>query len=58
VKNQDEGGGDDGRVAFTPEERELLVRACRRYRAAIPVYLKSGEEERQLLDRLIEKLSR
>jgi hypothetical protein len=53
--------GTDGegrrRIELTLAERELLLRACQRYRAAVPTYLKSREEERQLLDVVIEKLA-
>jgi len=45
-------------VSLTGPERELLLKACQRYRATIPAYLKSGEAERQLLDAVMAKLSR
>lgn len=50
-----EGAGSRG-VVLTAAERELLLKACQRYRAGIPAYLKSRESERALLDALIEKL--
>jgi hypothetical protein len=51
-------GPEPGRVSgLSEEERELLLRALQRYRAAIPSYLKSREEERALLDSLVRKLS-
>jgi hypothetical protein len=43
-------------VELTEPERELLLRALQRYRAAIPTYLKSREDERSLLDVLVRKL--
>ena len=53
-------GKDEGEpgivLPLTEAERGLLLKACQRYRAGIPSYLKSREEERQTLDRLIEKL--
>jgi hypothetical protein len=60
VDNRDQDGADgEGRrtLALTSAERELLRKACQRYRAAVPTYLKSKEEERQLLDLLLEKLA-
>jgi hypothetical protein len=58
VSGEDENQGESSRVFELKEaERLLLLRACQRYRAGIPAYLKSGEEERILLDRLIERLS-
>ena len=57
-REQDESQADASRkLELTQPERELLLRACQRYRAAIPAYLKSTEAERAGLDRLIERLS-
>jgi len=51
-------GGSNGPpgLALTEPERDLLLKACQRYRASIPAYLKSGEEERRLLDALVARL--
>ncbi len=57
-RDQDESESDARcKLELTQSERELLLRACQRYRAAIPTYLKSTEAERALLDRLVERLS-
>lgn len=60
MTDQEEGsrGGTDAQsVVLTAAERDVLVKACQRYRSTIPAYLKSREDERLLLDALIEKLS-
>ncbi len=60
MDKRDEDGRDAASrrtLELTSAERELLRRACQRYRAAVPTYLKSKDEERQLLDLLIEKLA-
>ncbi len=61
MDSRDQDGADDGDgrrvLELTLAERDLLRRACQRYRAAVPTYLKSKEEERRLLDLLIEKLA-
>ena len=41
---------------MSPEERELLLRACRYYRSSVPSYLASRQEEIQLLDRILRQL--
>jgi hypothetical protein len=57
-RDQDSADGSGGcALTLTQAERELLLRACQRYRAAVPTYLKSKEGERRLLDSLIEKLA-
>jgi hypothetical protein len=59
VTSGNESEGEPGPVLqLTEAEREILLKACQRYRAGIPAYLKSREEERLALDVLIEKLSR
>jgi hypothetical protein len=59
VNSGSEGDGEAGiGLVLTEAERELLLKACQRYRSSIPAYLKSREEERERLDRLIEKLGR
>jgi hypothetical protein len=59
VNDPDEGDREGGgrNLQLTEGERELLIKACQRYRAGIPTYLKSRENERATLDALIAKLS-
>jgi len=58
VSSQEKGDREEGRtLQLTEGERELLLKACQRLRSAIPSYLKSKEEERAILDALVEKLS-
>jgi hypothetical protein len=44
-------------LALTEDEREILLKACKRYRQTIPAYLKSKQPEIRLVDAIIEKLS-
>ena len=37
-------------------EREILLKACKLYRARIPSYLQSRQTEVQMVDNIIEKL--
>jgi hypothetical protein len=59
VSGPDEGDREGGgrTVQLTEAERELLIKACQRFRAGIPAYLKSREDERATLDALLAKLS-
>ncbi len=60
MSSQEKGDREGGRpriLELSEGERELLLKACQRLRAAIPSYLKSKEEERAILDALLEKLS-
>jgi hypothetical protein len=42
---------------LTAEEVEVLLKALRRYRNSIPIYLKSNQRELRVLDELLERLS-
>ena len=42
---------------FTADDVEVLLKALRRYRSSIPIYLKSHERELRVLDELLERLS-
>ena len=44
------------RVALSTAERALLLRACARYRSALPSYLASARSELKVLVRLLRKL--
>lgn len=44
-------------LALTKDEREILLKACKKYRHTIPTYLKSKQQEIRLVDAIIEKLS-
>jgi hypothetical protein len=46
------------RVALDPSELALLLRACRKYRASLPSYLRSAQSELALTDELMKKLKR
>ncbi len=41
---------------LTAEDVEVLLKALRRYRSTIPIYLKSRERELRVLTELLEKL--
>jgi len=45
------------RVILTQGERELLLKACDKYRYTIPTYLKSRQPEIDMLEAIIGKLS-
>lgn len=38
-------------------DREILLKACRMYRARIPIYLQSKQGEIQRVDNIIQKLT-
>jgi hypothetical protein len=44
-------------LSLTKNEREILLKACQKYRHTIPAYLKSRQPEIRLIDAIIEKLS-
>lgn len=47
---------DDRRVDLQAAELELLLKACRKYRASIPSYLQSVQAELALVNELLRKL--
>jgi hypothetical protein len=49
-------GGAERKFALSPLERELLLRACARYRSSLPSYLASSREELRILARILRKL--
>ncbi len=56
-----DGGGDNVpangcRVDLQAAEVELLLKACQKYRATLPGYLLSAQEEMEIIDELLEKL--
>lgn len=56
---EDEGSTSSARrVALEPSEMALLLRACRKYRASLPSYLRSAQPELALTDELMKKLKR
>jgi len=42
---------------LTDAEREVLLKACRKYRCTIPGYIKSKQPEIHAVDAIIQKLS-
>ncbi len=44
-------------LSLSEAEREILLKACRKYLNSIPAYLKAGEAERSAVAALIKKLS-
>jgi hypothetical protein len=36
----------------------VLLRACAKYRATLPIYLQSSQEELQLIDNLVQRLEK
>ena len=44
-------------VSLTEAEIAVLLKACRKYRVSLAVYLKSGEAEARVIDEIIRKLS-
>jgi hypothetical protein len=45
------------RIVLTQGERELLLKACNKYRYTIPAYIQSREPEIDMLEAIIGKLS-
>jgi hypothetical protein len=48
---------ENGHSGFTPAEVEVLLKACKRYRGAIPTYLQSARTEMEILDAVLRKLA-
>jgi hypothetical protein len=44
-------------LTLSVAEREALLKACRHYRATLPVYLKSGAQDAAIIADLIQKLT-
>jgi hypothetical protein len=44
-------------IIFTQAEKELLLKACMKYKYTIPAYIQSTQPEVDRLNALIEKLS-
>ena len=45
------------RIVLTQVERELLLKACLKYRYTIPAYIQSKQAEAETLDDIVSKLS-
>lgn len=45
------------RIMLTQAERQLVLKACMKYRYTIPAYIKSKQPEVDALNAIIEKLS-
>lgn len=43
-------------IVLTPEQVELMLKACLRYRASLPVYLQAVRDEVGAIDSLIAQL--
>jgi hypothetical protein len=46
------------RIDLEPSELALLLRACRKYKASLPSYLRSAQPELALAEELMKKLKR
>jgi hypothetical protein len=44
-------------IDLSAAERIVLCRALRAHRRGIPIYLKSGEDERRMVDELLARLA-
>ena len=45
------------RITLTQVEREILLKACQKYRYAIPAYIRSRQAEIDSLDAILGKLA-
>ncbi len=45
------------KIILTEAEREVLLKACKKYRYTIPGYISSKQQEIRLVDAIIDKLS-
>jgi hypothetical protein len=45
------------KVLLTETEKQVLLKACERYRHSIPSYLQSSQAELRIVERIIERLS-
>ena len=57
LKDIQAGGASAIHLDLKKAEREILLKACRLYRARIPNYLKSKQAEFQMMDNIIRKLT-
>ncbi len=57
VNGRTNGNSKKARVALETEEVGVILRACRKYRANMPVYLESVKPEMHAVDDVIRKLS-
>ena len=46
------------RLDLGPDEVEVLLKACKRYRASLPPYLQAKQAEIELVNNLVRKLER
>ncbi len=44
-------------LTLSAAEREALLKACRHFRATLPVYLKSAAQDAAIISNLIQKLA-
>lgn len=52
----DTADGRPLRLELSPEEVDVLLRACARYRGSLPGYLKSSAEHLRILEAVVGKL--
>jgi hypothetical protein len=52
-----QGNAKKSRLALEASEVEVLLKACRKYRATIPIYLQNVQPELLTVDQVIRKLS-
>jgi len=55
--NSRSGDASVRRLDLNTAEKEILLKACRMYRASIPSYLKSKQAEIKMMDNIIEILT-
>ncbi len=55
-KKQRENGSTAIQLELTPEELEVVLKACRKYRQTIPIYLESRKGEVRDIDSVLRQL--
>ena len=56
AKNTSEKSNLSLHLDLSSSEKEILLKACKKYRAKIPSYLLSKQSELEAIDRVIQKL--
>jgi len=56
VKNTSDTANLSLHLYLSSFEKEILLKACKKYRAKIPSYLQSKQSELEAIDRVIQKL--
>ena len=57
MDSADDSSGRALALTLSAAERQALLKACRHYKATLPVYLKSAAQDAAIISNLIQKLT-